>query len=252
VKRERDLTFDYCTFPFAACGGLAGGGPDTPGRGGAGRVYSPHLAARSVYPDGETAPAFSMGGAVVEKLGKIMTLETNNNALGNSLPLVSSGDVGENASRLWRKVANFVGFFVSLSSATFPVFLSVLRDKDAEFRRAIPQVPRGGIVCSELSATAATSLAVVVRLVAAPPFPLRFRFFSCFFFFFFFFFFFLAASSSLFSSAHFETNLSSGAPFSTHFHSVFSLRLALVLSHNNPQSVDLMDSISCPLPLSMS
>ncbi len=92
----------------------------------------------------------------------------------------------------------------------------------------------------------ATSLAVVVRLIAAPPFPLRFRFFSCFFFFF------SAASSSLFSSAHFETNLSSGAPFSTHFHTVFSLRLALVLSHNNSQSVDLMDSISCPLPLSMS
>jgi hypothetical protein len=62
----------------------------------------------------------------------------------------------------------------------------------------------------------------------------------------------LAASSSLFSSAHFETNLSSGAPLSTQFHTVFSLRLALVLSHNNPQSVDLMDSISCPLPLSMS
>ncbi len=105
---------------------------------------------------------------------------------------------------------------------------------------------------SELSALAATSLAVVVvRLVAAPPppFHLRFPFFSCFFFFYLFF---LAASSSLFSSAHFETNLSSGAPFSTHFHTVFSRRLALVFSHNNPQSVDLMDSISCPLPLSMS
>ncbi len=52
-----------------------GGRGETPRRGGAGRVYSPHLAAKSVYPDGETAPAFSMGGAAVEKLGKFMTVK---------------------------------------------------------------------------------------------------------------------------------------------------------------------------------
>jgi hypothetical protein len=49
----------------------AGGGAKVLGE--AVRVYSPHLATKSIYPDGETAPAVfngGGGGAAVEKLGE--------------------------------------------------------------------------------------------------------------------------------------------------------------------------------------